>query len=106
MRNNRGETHTAGVPEHDLDARLAREGYEDRRRGLGYRVEYDAWPDDAQGAYEAGRRVAAALQRYYRELPGWPLDRTFPEIFPAAVPVGANAALVIENELTAKGTTP
>jgi hypothetical protein len=66
-----GQVAQFGVPLADEDARFGWYGYDDYRRGLGFRKDYVNWEDHAQENYERGRQYAAAIQGEWGVVPEW-----------------------------------
>lgn len=66
-----GQVAKFGTPLADEDARFGWYGYDDYRRGLGFRKAYYNWEDHAQENYERGRQHAAAIQGEWGTVPEW-----------------------------------
>jgi hypothetical protein len=66
----------------DVKVRLSmyrRAGHEDMRAGLGFRREYETWPEEGQRAYENGRAIAVNIVAAGLKLPVWRVNVTRPK---------------------------
>ena len=75
-------------------------GHEDFRNGLGFRREYETWPEKHQRAYENGRAVAANVQSARLPLPVWKFGEVRPRGF---VETAAQAASLVGGGLLQVG---
>lgn len=90
---------TLGAPARDAGATMIWEGYEDKRRGLGFPQEYDGWPELRQRRYERGRMYATIKLAANGEIKPWHRGRLLRRHS------GAEVALLLEERPFLNGET-